>query len=238
MEERRTKSDISMTQSVIFFILSLVINSLGNVLTIVTSAHVHPGFLGSAYWTAAQTNLGNALGVNLFWTFLILGMLISLLNAALVGKFDIKRILGNLIFMVPFSALIQVFADFFMPLMPDATTWPMLIFYTLINFLGVFLIGVAISIYQRVNLVLHPADDLMQILRFKYCHGNAGVAMWLSYIPPTIMAIIAYLINFKFQNFGLGTLFAFFFQGGITGWADKHIFPNLKHQRLEVGAKS
>lgn len=62
MEERRTKSDISMTQSVIFFILSLVINSLGNVLTIVTSAHVHPGFLRSAYWTAAQTNLANALG--------------------------------------------------------------------------------------------------------------------------------------------------------------------------------
>ncbi|WP_307995014.1 fructose permease [uncultured Weissella sp.] len=238
MEERRTKSDISMTQSVIFFILSLVINSLGNVLTIVTSAHVHPGFLGSAYWTAAQTNLGNALGVNLFWTFLILGMLISLLNAALVGKFDIKRILGNLIFMVPFSALIQVFADFFMPLMPEATTWPMLILYTLINFFGVCLIGVAISIYQRVNLVLHPADDLMQILRFKYCRGNAGVAMWLSYIPPTVMAIIAYLINSKFQNFGLGTLFAFFFQGGITGWADKHIFPNLKHQRLEVGAKA
>lgn len=78
----------------------------------------------------------------------------------------------------------------------------------------------------------------MQILRFKYCRGNAGVAMWLSYIPPTVMAIIAYLINSKFQNFGLGTLFAFFFQGGITGWADKHIFPNLKHQRLEVGAKA
>lgn len=233
VEQDDTK--ISMSQSIMYFVLSLVINALGNVLTIVTSAHVHPGFLGSAYWTAAQTNLGNALGVNLFWTFLVFGMLVSLLNAALVGKFNLKRILGNLIFMVPFSALIQVFADFFNPLMPEATTCPMITLYIIVNFFGVFCIGIAISIYQRVNLVLHPADDLMQILRFKYCNGNAGVAMWMSYIPPTIMAIVAFFINHKFQNFGLGTVFAFLFQGGITGWGDTHIFPNLKHQRLEVG---
>lgn len=232
---RQEDTTISMNESIMYFVLSLVINSLGNVLTIVTSAHVIPGFLGSAYWTAAQTNLGIALHWNLFWTFLIFGMLISLLNAVLVGKFDIKRILGNLVFMVPFSALIQMFAAFFMPLMPDAKTLPMMILYTAINFLGVFFIGIAISIYQRVNLVLHPADDLMQILRFKYFNGKAGTAMWASYIPPTIMAVIAYLINHKFQNFGLGTIFAFFFQGSITGWGDTHIFPNLKHQRLEVG---
>ena len=110
----------------------------------------------------------------------------------------------------------------------------MIILYVLINFLGVTFIGVAISIYQRVNLVLHPADDLFQILRFRYFKGNATLAMWASYIPPTIMALAA-IPAMGLANFGLGTIFALLFQGGITGLADKLIFPKLKHQALDLG---
>ncbi|WP_283680302.1 fructose permease [Lentilactobacillus sp. Marseille-Q4993] len=234
---------ISMTQSIMFFILSLVINSAGNVLTLVTSAKIHPSYLGSAYWTAAEANLSVAFGWNLFWTFLIIGILNTVLNAILVGKWEWGRALGNLIFMVPFSGLIQIFQDFFMGKyaffkgLPDANSVGMIIFYIVLNFFGVALIGTAISIYQRVNLVLHPADDLMQILRFKYFKGNANIAMWASYIPPTLMAILAFIITRQFTNFGLGTIFAFLFQGGITGIADTRVFPRLKHQALNVGDK-
>ncbi|MCF6161262.1 MAG: fructose permease [Furfurilactobacillus sp.] len=233
---------ISMGSSIGLFVLSLVINSAGNVLTLVTSSKIHPSFLGSAYWTAAEANLGTAIHWNLFWAFLIFGMLTTVLNAILVGKWEWRRALGNLIFMVPFSALIQLFADFFNGVypqlfagLPQAHGIWMISFYVILNFLGVALIAIAISIYQRVNLVLHPADDLMQILRFKYCRGNANLAMWASYIPPTIMAIIAFAITRDFTNFGIGTLFAFVFQGGITGIADRVVFPNLKHQALDVG---
>ena len=59
--------------------------------------------------------------------------------------------------------------------------------------------------------------------------------MWASYIPPTIMAIIAFVITQQFTNFGIGTIFAFLFQGGITGIADRRVFPGLKHQALDVG---
>ncbi|APR07352.1 MULTISPECIES: hypothetical protein [Lentilactobacillus] len=233
---------ISMSKSITFFIISLVINSAGNVLTLVTSAQIHPSYLGSAYWTAAEANLAVAFGWNLFWTFLILGVVITILNAILVGHWSWRRALGNLVFMVPFSALIQVFEDFFLgkyPALfsgfPPAKTPFMIGFYIVLNFLGVAMIGTAISIYQRVNLVLHPADDLMQILRFKYFKGNANTAMWASYIPPTLMAILAFAITRQFTNFGIGTIFAFLFQGGITGIADTKIFPNLKHQALDVG---
>lgn len=162
-------------------------------------------------------------------------MLISFLNALLVGKLDWKRILGNLIFMVPFSAFIQIFANLFNAHMPNATTPLMIVLYIIINFIGVALIGIAISIYQRANIVLHPADDLMQILRFKFFHGRAGIAMWASYIPPTIMAIIALIMTHNFENFGLGTLFAFLLQGNITGWADTRIIPTLAHQNIDIG---
>lgn len=232
---------ISAAQSIAFFAISLLLNAAGNVLTLATSAKIHPSYLGSAYWTAAEANLSVAFGWNLFWTFLILGVLTTLLNAVLVGKLEWGRALGNLIFMVPFSALIQIFQNFFIgnyPIfggLPDANSTGMIIFYILLNFFGVALIGIAISVYQRANVVLHPADDLMQILRFKYFKGNANLAMWASYIPPTIMAIMAFAITKQFTNFGLGTIFAFLFQGGITGIADKHVFPKLKHQALNVG---
>ena len=241
MEEtpKVTQRSISMTTSIAYFALSIVINSMGNVLTLVTSSHIHPHFLGSAYWTAAENNLGLAvLGKDnplaLFWAFMILGMLTSVLNAILMKKWDWKRIGGNFIFMLPFSIFIQWFSNIFNQIMPDAYSLPMVILYVLINFFGVALIGTAISIYQRVNLVLHPADDLFQILRFRYCKGNATVSMWMSYIPPTIFALIA-MQKMGLANFGLGTIFALLFQGAITGWADKHIFGKLTHQALDLG---
>lgn len=233
---------ISMGKAIAYFALSLVINSAGNVLTLVTSAKIHPSFLGAAYWSAAEANLGTAFHWNLFWAFLIMGFLTAVLNAILIHHWDRKRIAGNMVFMVPFSALIQVFEDFFdgkypslFSGLPEARSLGMVILYVGLNFLGVAFIAVAISIYQRVNLVLHPADDLMQILRFRYFKGNAAKAMWASYIPPTIMAIIAIVITRTFANFGLGTIFAFLAQGGITGIADKVIFPRLKHQAVDVG---
>lgn len=233
---------ISMGKAIAYFALSLVINSAGNVLTLVTSAKIHPSFLGAAYWSAAEANLGTAFHWNLFWAFLIMGFLTAVLNAILIHHWDWKRIAGNMVFMVPFSALIQVFEDFFdgkypalFSGLPEARSLGMVILYVGLNFLGVAFISVAISIYQRVNLVLHPADDLMQILRFRYFKGNAAKAMWASYIPPTIMAIVALVITRTFTNFGLGTIFAFLAQGGITGIVDKVIFPRLKHQAVDVG---
>lgn len=235
----KAKRTISMTSSIIYFAISLIINSCGNVLTLVTSAKIHPQFLGSAYWTAAENNLGIAvLGngkLSLFWAFFGLGMLTTVLNAILVGHWSWGRAIGNAIFLGPFSLLIQFFNNVFIKVLPDANNMFMIVLYVLLNFLGVALIAVAISIYQRVNLALHPADDLMQILRFKYCNGNAAKAMWFSYIPPTVMAVIAVILTGKIEYFGLGTVFAFFFQGGITGISDKFVFRSLKHQALDVG---
>lgn len=233
---KKTPRTISMKTSIFYFIISLVINSLGNVLTLVTSAKVFPSFLGSAYWTAAETNLGIAFHWNLFWAFLILGVLITILNAILVKHWDWGRALGNVIFMVPFSWLIQTFYDLLTTTvhLPEARTPMMIGLYVILNFFGVALIAIAISIYQRVNLVLHPADDLMQILRFNYFKGAAGKAMWASYIPPTLMGIVAFIITGKFEYYGIGTIFAFLFQGNITGIADKLVFPKLIHQAIDV----
>lgn len=225
-------------------LFSIIFNAAGNVLTLVSSVKIPEHFLGAAYWTGAENLFGKAFGWNLFWAFLILGLMTTMLNFILIGHWSWSRLIGNLIFLIPFSSLIQFFQGIFTNMFPAAHTIIGTIIYVLVNFLGVTFIAVAISIYQRVNLALHPADDLMQILRFKYFHGSATLAMWCSYIPPTLIAICAILGCWFFNanlaavilaNFGLGTVFAFLFQGGITGWTDKHIFPSLKHQALDVG---
>ena len=64
-----TGRTISMSKSIAYFALSLVINSAGNVITLVTSSKIHPSYLGSAYWTAAEANFATAINWNLFWTF-------------------------------------------------------------------------------------------------------------------------------------------------------------------------
>ncbi|AFT82158.1 fructose permease [Leuconostoc carnosum] len=227
---------ISIGAALSYFVFSLVINAAGNVLTVVTSQKIHPPFLGSAYWTAASAGFNKSVfgGSNsmLGWVFFGVGVVVAVLNVVLQGHFDWRKFVGNIAFMVPFSLLISYFANIFSAIIPDSHSVGMTIFYVILNFLGVGLIAVAISIYQRTNLVLHPADDLMQILRFKYFKGSAAKAMWASYIPPTILAIIAVIIFPDFSNYGLGTVFAFLFQGGITGLGDKYIFPGLKHQGI------
>ncbi|XIF19713.1 MAG: Hypothetical protein AJITA_00393 [Acetilactobacillus jinshanensis] len=189
-----------MTTAIIYFVVSLIFNSAGNVLTLVSSAKIHVKILGSAYWTAAENNFGVAFHWPLFWAFLGLGLLTTLLNFILIGHWSWSRLIGNLIFLIPFSSLIQFFDGVFSKFFPQTSSILGTIIYILVNFLGVTFIAVAISIYQRVNLALHPADDLMQILRFKFFDGNAAKAMWCSYIPPTLIAISAIVMSGVMQG--------------------------------------
>lgn len=93
-------------------------------------------------------------------------------------------------------------------------------------------ISIGISIYQRINVVLHPADDLMQIIRFDYVHGNPAIAQVLSFTPPLIAIIVIYFFTGNIYAVNIGTIFALLFQGAMVGVADKVVFPALKHRNL------
>ena len=49
--------------------------------------------------------------------------------------------------------------------------------------------------YQRVNWMLHPADDLMQIVRFKFFNGNSTKAMF-----AVLFASNHYCCNYIFNQ--------------------------------------
>ena len=78
---QKSNRTISWGTAIAYFAFSLVINSMGNVLTIATSQKIHPAFLGSAYWTAAENGwnmsfMGNTAS-GLSWVFFIVGVLIA-----------------------------------------------------------------------------------------------------------------------------------------------------------------
>ena len=158
------------------------------------------------------------------------GAIVIVTNVIILKRFDLKRVLGNLIFMIPFSWLVGAFEAWLIKLgITQLPLWSQVI----LDCLGVVLIALAISIYQRVNWMLHPVDDLMQILRFKYFKGNATVAQLIVFTPPIIAIIISLCLTHQLYAINIGTLFALAFQGSLVGVFDKMAFPSLKHQNLD-----
>ncbi|CAM3166678.1 hypothetical protein [Lactiplantibacillus plajomi] len=202
-----------------FLVFSILLNSAMNALTIAAN-------LGSAVWTGSSVNLANWIHVPLGTTLLLYGISVTLLNQLLLGHFDRRRFISNLLYIVPFSYLVEFIGYFWQWLgVPD---WSLAV-RLIANFTGLIGVAAAVSIYQRCNLIQHPNDDLSYILRFRFLHGSAIIAQWTSYLPPVIITIVAFLATGQLHAIGIGTVFALVAQGAIMGWSDTHVFPGLKH---------
>ncbi|MCP0887286.1 hypothetical protein LB941_08065 [Ligilactobacillus sp. WILCCON 0076] len=206
-----------------YFFLSIILNSIGNALTVAIN-------LGSALWTAASVNLDHVLAVSLSLMMFVPSFLIIIVNIIILKKVSLSRIIGNLVFLVPFSLLVGQFSTLLGNTGINNLAFPIRI---ALDCLGVCLISVAISLYQRVNWMLHPVDDLMQIVRFKYFKGNSVIAQLVVFTPPLIAIIISVIITHQIYAVNIGTIFALVFQGALVGIADKYIFPSLKHQNID-----
>ncbi len=195
-------------------IISIIINSLGNALTVSLN-------LGSALWTASAVNMAHLFRMNLGNILLLEGIAIILSNALILRNFDWRRMLGNVLFMVPFSYLVSGIAQMLtvfhiqhLSLVPSV----------ILDIIGVMMIGCGVSIYQRVNLILHPNDDFMQILRFKYFHGNAVIASLVAFIVPITITTICFLIQRHLWAVNIGTVVALLFQGTFIALSDRYVF--------------
>lgn len=207
-----------------FLGLSLLINSIGHALTVVMN-------LGSAVWTASAVNLYHLWPLSLQATLFTCGVVVVIMNAILIHQIIWRRIIGNLLFTLPFSVLIQWFTGLIQR--TGITALPLGI-RIIIDVFGVLCVALATSIYQRANLILHPNDDFMQIIRFRYLKGNATIAQMVHYIPPVIIMVITFLISGQLWAVNVGTAICLFFQGTFIGYFDKHVFLNLKHYGLDT----
>ncbi|MFD0898366.1 hypothetical protein [Loigolactobacillus binensis] len=202
-----------------FLILSIFMNAAGNGLTIATH-------LGSAVWTGSSVNLANWIHIPLGTTLFIYGIAVTLANQLLLGHFDRRRFFSNLLYTLPFSYLVSLFTLGWNWLgVPQLN----LVLRLVIDTVGIMTIATAVSIYQRANLLMHPNDDLSYILRFKFLKGSAILGQWVSYAPPLLITLAAFLATGKLDAIGYGTVLALVAQGAMMKWADLHVFPRLKH---------
>ena len=182
--------------------------------------------MGSAIWTVSAANLSNWLHWSLGNMLLIEGVIVAITNLLLLRKFDYFRLIRNLLYIIPFSYILQGFADFFNYIgVPDLNIW----FRVILDIIGLFGIAAAVSLYQRANLIMHPNDDFPYILRFRFMHGSAVWSQWTSYIPPIILIIISVIETHQLVAVNFGTVYNILTQGYLIGWSDHHFFSKLHH---------
>lgn len=214
-----TERKLTVREMIFYLVISLAMNTFGNGLTVAVNA-------GSAMWTASAANIAAASGWSISVILIVYGLAVVILNTILLGRIEWPRIIGNLIFIVPFGYFVGLWADVFRNL--GITTLPFG-WRMAIDIFGLIFVALAVSIYQRVNIILHPNDDMTNILRFKYLGGSPIKAQLANFAIPLVVILIFWIARGQVVAFNFGTLFAFLFQGAIIGWGDKHVFAHLKH---------
>ncbi|HJE45910.1 YczE/YyaS/YitT family protein [Levilactobacillus namurensis] len=208
-----------MPQRVLALILGLVINALGNGLTVATN-------MGTSPWTASEVNLGHLFGTTVGWPMLVVGVLTAVINQLLIRHWDTWRFVGEVAFISCFSYFVNTFVAGFTRLgVPDLPVIPKIV----VCLLGVVTFCCAISLYQRANLIMHPNDDTTNILRFLYFNGRVMTAQIVNFLVSVAIIILTVLFTHRLYSVNIGTLFCLLGNGPLIGLSDRYIWPGLRH---------
>jgi len=209
----------SLTARIAALIFSLVLNACGNALCITSN-------VGSGIWTASAVNMHEAFGLDVGLLLFLIGLINAITNQLLIRRLDLKRFVGEIIFVLCFSYFVDLFTAAFTTLGIPSLPWLVRMF---ISILGVSTFCVAISIYQRANLFMHPNDDTTNILRFMYLKGNATASQLIDFVPPIVIMAITFTITHRVDAVNVGTFYSFLMNGFLIATADRLIFPKLVH---------
>src|SRR5574341_459129 len=109
-------------ESFFYFTLSLLINAVGNGLTVATN-------MGSSMWTASAANIAYDFNFSISWVLIIYGGSQIFINILLTRKIDLPRIVGNIIFISFFGPFVGIFKQLFLDLGFASLSLPAKIFF-------------------------------------------------------------------------------------------------------------
>ncbi len=112
--------------------------------------------MGSGLWTASAVNMTKWFGWNTGLLLFIIGVINAITNQFLIKRLDTKRLIGEVLYVMFFSYFVNVFTNLLNFL--GVPSLPIFI-RIILSCLGVVFFCVAISLYQRANIVMHPNDD-------------------------------------------------------------------------------
>lgn len=181
-----------------FFLLGIVILSLGIALTIKAKA------LGVGSWDVLHIGLANSFGLTIGTWSIILGLIILTIDSVFM-----KRLPKTGTFLDMFFA--GIFIDIFNALLPSISGFYSQVFIFII---GLLLLGFGCGMYIVANLGVGPRDTLMLLLTHKlgWSVGKARTTM------EVLVAIAGFLLG---GPVGLGTIIMSFGLGPIVQWGLK-----------------
>ncbi|WP_188803784.1 YczE/YyaS/YitT family protein [Sporolactobacillus putidus] len=204
-----------MAKGIVLLCLSVLLNAFGNALTVKAA-------LGSAPWTAAGLNLSDMLGITVGNALIIIGFITLIADDLLRRRWNRMKDVYNFIYVLSFGYVI----DGWLFVMQRVTVNGLFL-RIVVCVIGVMCIGAALSIYFRVNLVLHPFDDLLKILRDNYLHGDVVLAQRIALAIPLSVGLTMGIVRHHLIGINLGTAISFLFMGYFILLFDKTIHLHL-----------
>ncbi|WP_141430518.1 YitT family protein [Bacillus sp. 03113] len=200
-----------MKQRIAWLCLSILLNAFGNALTVKAA-------LGSAPWTAAGLNIAHFFHITVGWALILLGTVVLLVDDLLRKRWNKKRDIFNFIYLLSFGYLIDVWLFIMQHMQINV-----FVIRLIVCVIGVLFIGAAVSIYLRVNLVLHPFDDLLKIFREQYFKGNVVLAQRIALGIPLSISLLIWLLTKSIVGVNIGTIITFLCMGYFIMFFDKWI---------------
>lgn len=156
-------------------------------------------------------------------TLTVVGVTALIINYFAYKDSSVKRSMFNLLFLLSFSYLV----DLWYYILPDITIESYTIRLAL-NILGIIFIAAGVSIYLRLNVVLHPVDELLQIFRLQVYRGNVVKAQITSLSIPLLGSLVFWIVSGNLYAVNVATLFSFFIYGLFHCLFRQIFFPEFK----------
>lgn len=191
-----------MKKICLYTFLGIIINAAGNSLTIVTN-------LGSILWPASIVNIMHAMHWNMSLSIFTEGIIVSFLTILLEKHPTWKRWLDELIFLIPYSLLMQLFATGYRAMKIDQLSFGPRFAFDLI---GLVISFAGLAMYSDCAWCFHPHDVLSTCLRTKW---NPKLMKLFNLIIPLLVIFICFFKNHTIYALHIGTLIGVLFQNRI-----------------------
>lgn len=195
-----------------FLALAIILNSIGHSMTIVTN-------MGSMPWPASIVNIMHLMGWTMTETIFTEGIFVIGINILLVGVFIPKEVGWELVFLVPYSIFMQLFADLWRYFGIDQLN---IILRFTFDLIGIVTALAGFALYNHCNCCFHPHDKLNVFLERR---ASIKFTKYFNILLPIIIILACSLKNHAIYAVNIGTLVGFFGQNRIIGFWQKHLTP-------------
>lgn len=195
-----------------FLALAIILNSIGHSMTIVTN-------MGSMPWPASIVNIMHLMHWDMTETIFTEGLFVIGLNILLVGEFVPKEFGWELTFLIPYSILMQLFADIWRFCGLDTSQ---ILVRCGFDLLGLVIAFAGYALYQQCDCCYHPHDKLTVFLKRR---ATVKFTKYFNIVLPIIIILLCAMKNQAIYAFNIGTLIGFLGQGRIVSFWQERLAP-------------